>query len=419
MKEAYLREYDRNPVFTLFLTILIIFFIISAVVAILTNGDSIRLAMVYDSENTFMDYFHSIMFSSDRPYEYWTVMYPTLITTIYAALGRFIIPFVDAAPGETLSFAMKNTQMGMMSLFVITILTFFLLHWIFKRVTKNTDLRTNLLFLMMLLSFPFIFALERGNSIILTLAFCLLFLLGYRSENKYIRYASYVALGFAAGIKLYPAILLLLIFRDRNIKEGKICLLIVAALLLIPFVFTDGNPMIYLSIIVSYSDVLPGVTNINQITTEFLYMLLGIPEIIALVISYIILGIFTLLSVIVVLFDREMKFWKVIALLSCNLVIGFGMGCQYQMVYMTMPILYFLIAEREMTKENKFYTVCFAMTMVMMPGIIFTEFHPSWVIGAVGTSFTIVMSIALLREGIGRIRRNRRNAIEQSCDASV
>jgi hypothetical protein len=193
----------------------------------------------------------------------------------------------------------------------------------------------------------------------------------------------------------------------------------VAVLLLVPFVFTDGTPMIYLDTLFTHSGTFVGVTNINQITTGFLHLFLGIPATVASIVSYVILGLFTLLSVIVILFDKEMKFWKIIALISCNLILGFGIGYQYQMVYMAMPILYFLAAEREMTRENKFYVICFAMTMALIPGFFVAGFHPSWVVGAIETPFVIIIAIALLREGIGRIRRNRRGAVEQTSDASA
>ena len=413
---AYRKEYEKNPVSTLFLTILIVCLIIFVVAAIITAGDSARQVLVTDPNNTFMDYFNSIKYGVEGPYAKWKVIYPPLVTIMYTVLGHFLVPFVDVPPGEELSFAMRYTQMGMMSFFVITILTFFLLHWIFKKVMKNTDIRIELLFFMMMLSYPFIYALERGNSILLALAFCLIFLLGYRSENKVIRYLSYIALGFAAGFKTYPAILWLLLARERRYKEAGICAAIVVALLLVPFIFTDGNLLDYLDTVLTYSGSVAGVTNINQLITGLLHKAMGISETASSVVSYTVVGLFTLLSFIVILFDKEMKHWKVVALLSCNLILGFGVGCQYQMVYMAIPILYFLISEKKMTKENCFYTICLAMSVALIPGIIVMDIHPSWIVGGIETMFVIAVAVALLREGVGRLYRKRRDAAERRCD---
>jgi len=418
MKDIYRREYERNPVFTLFLTILIVFFVIFVIVAIITGGDSIYYILVWDHNDVFMDYFNSVMYSSDRPYTYWLVVYPPLITSFYAFIGHFTIPYISVASDETLSFVLRDSQMGLMSFVAITLITFYLLYVIYSRIMKDMDFRKELMFLfLVVLSYPFIYALERGNSIILALVFCLLFILGYKSENKVIRYLSYIALGVAAGIKLYPAILWLLIVRERKYKEAWICLAFVLALALVPFLFTDGNPIIMLDTIFSYTAGSLGFTNITQILTGFIQEILGLPSLLAVTVGYVVLGIFTILSFFIILYDKEMKFWKILALLGCNLVLGLGVGAQYQIIYMLPAMLFFLVAEKNMTRENLFFVYCFAMMMVLIPGLgaghymttangVF-EFYPSAVVGAMESALVILVSIAILGEGLKRLWRNR------------
>jgi len=419
MRDAYRREYERNPVFTLFLTIFIAFFVVFVAAAIITEGDTFYNVLNTKRNYLFSDYFESIVNSSDGPYTNFHVIYPPLVVVFYMFLGCFVLPYVGLPPGTPLDEAIeltRNTQMGIMSFLVITLLTLYALYLIFSKLIKEQGIRKELMFLfLILLAYPFIYAVERGNSIILAVVFCFIFLLGYRSENKIVRYASYVALGCAAGFKLYPAILLLLILRDRNYKDAGICAAIVAALLFIPFVFTDGDPLILFDNIFSYVGISLGFTNITQIITGILQEGLGIAHSTVSVISYAVLGIFTLLSFVVILLDKEMKFWKVLALIGCNLVLGLGLGVQYQILYMLPAMLYFLAAEKEMTKENKFYVVCFAMMMVLIPGIniagltVFgAEAYPSAVIGAIESVFAIIVAVALLREGLVRVLRSRR-----------
>ena len=409
MKGAYIKEYERNPVLTLFLTILIAFFIVFAVAAAMTGGDTFYHVLNSNRSDVFSDHFGMIMEGIDDPYTKWLAIYPPLVMVFYAVLGHFTTPFVDIPAGDELSAELlRNSQMGIMSFFIIMALAFYVLHLIVSKLMKEEGFRKELVFLFaVLLAYPFVYAFERGNNIIFALVFCFIFILGYRSENRMIRYASYIALGCAAGLKLYPVILLLLILRERNYREAAVCVLFVAAAALIPFIFTDGNPMILLDNIMLYTGANLGVTNINQIIVGIFQEGLGVAHGTVSVISYAAIGVFTLLSVAVILLDREMKFWKVIALLSCNLVLGLGVGVQYQIIYMAMPIFYFLAAEREMTRENKFYTVCFAMMMVLIPGIEIAGLYPSAVIGAMESAFVIVVAIALLREGLGRILRNR------------
>ena len=405
MRTTYRREYDRNPVFTSFLTILILSFIIFVIAIALTGGDTMYNALIVDHNDTFMDHFNSIMYSYDHPYTKWKVMYPPLITLFYSIMGHFTVPFTDVLPGQTLAFALRDSHMGLMSLLLIVLIIFFILRLIFSKIVKEKGIRKELMFIFaVLLAAPFIFAVERGNSILMALVFCFIFLLGYRSENKIIRYASYIALGCAAGIKLYPAMLLLLILRDRNYKEAGICAAIVAALIFVPFIFTDGNPIMLFDTAFSSVPKKSGVVNIGQLMTRLLSAATDLSQSTVSVISYAVVGLFTLISAIVILFDREMKFWKVVALLSCNLVLGFGVGAQYLFIYMSMPIFLFLSAEREMTRENIFYVICLAATMILIPGVgINSQIN----IRAIESAFTIILAAALIGEGLMRIYRRR------------
>lgn len=403
IRNTFNREYTENPIFTLFLAILLLFFVMFILAAIITGGESILSVLI--KEDTFMDHFNSIMDSSDRPYSRGEVIYPPLATIFYIIIGNITIPFVDVT-GDLTAGMLRDSQMGIMSLILLILVVFYALHLIYHRIMKVNDIKKELMFLfLILLSYPFLFAVERGNNILLALVFSFLFLLGYRSENRIIRYTSYFALGCAAGLKLYPAILALLIVRDRRYKEAAICMSIVAATVLLPFVFTDGNPIMLMDTIFSYTNTHPGSFNINQLSLAVFQDFFGFSHETGSIIGFTITSVFTILSFAVILFDRRMKFWKILALLSCNLVLGFGLGCPYQMIYMTMPILFFLVSEKEMTKENLFFTICFAMTMALIPGIIF---HNNWMVtGCIESMFAIIIAIALIYEGLRRIFRDR------------
>jgi hypothetical protein len=348
------------------------------------------------------------MHSSEGPYAHWNVIYPPLVVVLYFIIGRSTLPFVDVPPGELSSFVLRDSQMGLMTLFIITLLSFYMLHLIYSKLMKDVDVRTvqkELMFLfVILLALPFLFAVERGNNIIFTLVFCFIFVLGYRSENKWIRYASYIALGCATGFKIYPAILWLLMLRERRYKEAGICAVIVMALLFLPFVFTDGNPLMLFSQVASYSSSNAGFISIHQHLTNILEAL-GFSNGTVSIISYAVISIFTLLSFIVILFDREMKFWKVLALISCNLILGLGVGVQYQIIYMAVPILYFLASEKTTTKENVFYVISFAMTVALIPGIMGGVSQNA--VATIESVFVLLIAIVLLYEGLMRLYRKR------------
>jgi len=418
IKERYRGEYERNPVLTLLLTILIVFFLVFVIAAVITGGDSVLGIFFYDRKDTFMDFFNSVMHAQEGPYDNWHVIYPPLIVVFYSIVGRFMIPYVETKPGELLSFALRNTQMGLLTYVFITLMTVFVLYLVVSRLMEERGIRKELVFaFLVFLSFPLVYAFERGNSIILALVFCFAFLLGYRSENKYVRYASYIALGIAAGIKLYPAILWLLILRDRNYKESAICFAIVSAVLLLPFIFTDGTPLTLVHNVFTYtgSPDTYGFANLNQLIFGVFRDLIGVAVGTVQIISYAVIGIFTLLSFIVILFDKEMKFWKVVTLLGCNLVLGLGVGGIYQMLYMLPAVLLFLNAERTLSRENLFYLVSFALVFALVPGIMPFDILPSPIIGSFKAAILILISAALLREGLGRLWRKRAATPADAC----
>jgi len=402
MISIYRKEYDRNPVFTLFITILIVFFTLFAAATLITGGNTFYNILNSPGAHIFLDHFDSILYSSDQPYEKYGVIYPPLATVFYAVLGHFVIPFVDVPAGTDLTAELiRNSQAGILSFVVITLIAFYALYVLYSRFMKDADVRKELLFLFaVLLAYPFIYAIERGNSIILVLVFCLIFLMEYRSENRLIRYASYIALGVTAGFKLYTAILGLLILRDRRYREMGICVLIVAALVFIPFIFTDGSPMVLFDTIFGYAPTSVGTTNFSQMVHNIFGTGLGFSDTAVSAIGYAVIGAFTLLSFLVILFDKEMKFWKIVALISCNLILGPSVGVPYQVVYMLLPILYFLASEKNMTRENAFYTICFAMTLVLIP----------WMpIASIESAFVVIIAVAILYEGLTRMYRSGRS----------
>ena len=61
-----------------------------------------------------------------------------------------------------------------------------------------------------------LFMIDRANVLCLVVALSALFVAGYRSENALIRHLSYVCLGLAAAIKLYPVVLGLLVLREKK-----------------------------------------------------------------------------------------------------------------------------------------------------------------------------------------------------------
>lgn len=110
---------------------------------------------------------------------------------------------------------------------VVTVFTF--LFFVYNR-TKNYVYP----FVFTLLSYPLIFLLDRGN--IEGLLFLLLALFTYLyATRKYL--LAVIALAMAISLKLYPAVLLVLLVSDRRFREAALCLFMVFVLSLAGLMF--------------------------------------------------------------------------------------------------------------------------------------------------------------------------------------
>ncbi len=72
----------------------------------------------------------------------------------------------------------------------------------------------------MILSYPFLHSLERGNNYPLVLVFVLLFIFNYDSSNGIKKEIALISLGIAFGLKLTPAIFGVFLLYDGKIKEA-------------------------------------------------------------------------------------------------------------------------------------------------------------------------------------------------------
>ena len=369
-------------------------------VAIITDGQTARGMMNPEPRDVFMDHFNSIVMSSDHPYTKFHVIYPPFITAVYALLGHYTLPYVVAEPGAVFSLALRGSVMGAMTFILIVIATLYLLHIAIRRIIADrlTAVRIELTFIMILTSFPVIYALERGNCIIMTVVLCLFFLIWYRSESKYARYASYIALGAAAGMKLYPAIFAVLLIRERRWGDTAICLAIGVLMFIVPLLFTDGSISTFIENALSYSN--SSAYGGGRITiNEWIINIIGRENSIGPAVSLLVQGVIALASVVIAIFDKGMKDWKVITLLSCNLILVAGIGTGYILIYAIIPTLFFVLKEREITKENIFFLVCFTIILCLIPGT-----GSAWqLIPTIKSFFAIMMLAYLLVEGTKRV----------------
>lgn len=95
--------------------------------------------------------------------------------------------------------------------------------------------------LVFLFSGPMLSTLERGNIVLLAGVLCLAYTQLYRSEKPILRELSLICLALAAGLKLVPAVLGLLLLRERMWKEAVRAVIYGLICFFVPFLFFKGG----------------------------------------------------------------------------------------------------------------------------------------------------------------------------------
>ena len=92
-----------------------------------------------------------------------------------------------------------------------------------------------------LLTAPFLFSVERGNSIILVIALMMAFFFGYDSENKVVKELSLIALAVAAALKISPALLGIILIYKKDWKAAVRTIIYGIIMFFGPFLLLKGG----------------------------------------------------------------------------------------------------------------------------------------------------------------------------------
>jgi len=375
------QKYRNEPLAVGFVLAFCSLLLIFLVAGFLTHGQTFRAALFPDSHDTFMDFFNSVMYSSDYPYHKYHVIYPPFITFLYAIIGfptiSKLYPFFNTDSNfieGDVGFQLRNSQLGLMVFFAYTLLALLVTYELNKRLLSKHIRYSATISLLILLSFPVLYAVERGNCIILIIPLITLFLLWYNSENTYKRCAAFLCLGLAASVKIYVVWFLLLFIRERRFKDLILCILPILFFFFVPFLLTDGSVFNWYMNSFGY---VGGAGGEGSFISA--YMIANFFDGNARIVYLLLLAVIYGLVTIVTIFSRDMKKWKLFTLISCAVTLGVGTGATYNLAFYCIGFLFFLCEEKEMTKKNAFVLTLFLLIFSWIPAFIdrdhIYEFH--------------------------------------------
>ncbi len=344
-------------------------FFVEFVIWAVKDNHVFALPVFHQNRNdAFMDFFNVNYFvaGAKNPYTHPDSVssYPPLALL----LAKFFAVFADYSAG---SVSARLTFGGIFSLCLFFLIFFVGAFFALRKILKNTDFSgkvKNLLIFTILFSASMLFAFQRGNYLIYALLFVLIFFALYNSENKILREISYISLGAAFGIKLYPIAFGIMLYKDK--RWFAIARLAVYCVLLffLPFLAFEGgidNFYVFYKNLTSFSAWLNPYFNYNlyQIYYSFLniFSVSPITEQMANVSKIISYGLCALLVISAFLCEKK---WQSLLAAALFMIYFTAPSFLYIGVMLIIPLIFFL-AEKEKSATD--YLVLFLFLIVMQP----------------------------------------------------
>lgn len=361
---------SKNLIVVSFFLVMSVSVLIMIVLGYLTHGETIRSMLHNNKNDVFMDYFNSIQYGT-KPYGR-QVIYPPLINVVYGFLGRF---FVKDGLGTPLY---RVNQLASMTFLFYSMATYYFLYYSFKKfsIVYFKEFELKVLFVLLLMSLPYLYLMERANSLILVIALLFIFCTAIESPSIHSKWVSMITLSLAASIKITPCIFGILFLRNRDIKSALKCFVVGVLVFNIPFVLTDGNLMLLIENIRNTTQAFQGYVidglgimhlignghyvNLGN-TVTILERLIGIE-------SFYLKSLLNMVifccSVLIVLFSKEADKWQCLALLCGIIVLCPGFSAIYNLTYYTIPLVCFLGSKPKVSVKNITYLILFLLIFI-------------------------------------------------------
>ncbi len=362
-KQAYYKQ-----VFYVSMSVMALIFV---TVLFLTGGYSMRGLLYQKEDQSFMDFFNSMLYNINEPYENY-VFYPPLSTILYKLL-LLLVPqnIIDALiynQYTTLFNAdIKMYQQFMVPFIIYTLITFVALYFSLKECKKGSLAEKLLFSVLILTSAPFVFMFERANNIIIVLICMLIFFGAYKSEKRLYRELSLAALAVAIAVKIYPIVFCAVLLKDKRIKDLLKVALYSLLLFILPFfIFYDGfeSMKLLLANLANYDSTTGLGTGVQLNFAKMIIFPLSqfnFSNEVLLTAGNIFRNTIMLFAVPAAIFMR--KDWKCAALCCC-IIYGFQGTCAtYLLTLFCIPVMMLLDSESVPSVKNYVYLVLLILTL--------------------------------------------------------
>lgn len=318
-------------------------------------------SFLFSVADQYMDFFNvNKMVFERRPYVDYYSSYPPFALllawpfSLMADYNSYDYPVWDIAyttPAK-ISFVLF---FGIFSILIFGILfLFFKAH---KEYFKNTFFII-VTIIILIITAPYIYMIDRGNYLIVTIAAFLLFAYFYEKNGT----VAAIFLGIAIALKIYPMFMFTLYFIDKKWKDMGTATLTAGSLSLLSLFFFDGgvwqNIREFGAALLAFGGGYPlespnvyfcvGLTSLLRFPFV-IWNDLTVPDWFPVTVVYLIIGTALALWSLFLL-RKERKLWKKLLVLTCLMVFLTPNSYMYNLTYFLPAIVLFLLAEQSEKK---------------------------------------------------------------------
>lgn len=395
-----------NGLFKFFVIFFLANLFVCTVLAAASGGDSWKSMLFHSGNYTdlFMDFFNSIRDGgSDNVYSERNNIYPPLCVLIFRFFSKLISPDLVSSIFKQRTLLQTDT-VSMMIYFVfaiICILSLVRLIESYANIKNDAKFKTqaSVLSFMMIISYPVMFCLERGNILILSVICSMFFIFFRDSENRLIKELSYISLAVAAGIKLYPAVFGLILVIEKKYKDALRLVLYGVIVVVAPIVFfldeftasaaaVNANAPQLISInaavtadsgassmiakllnnLLSFAVNKKSRLNFSSVSIQnFVFMANG-----SATAAKIICLITEIIAVVAAFFSK--REWQRVFLLTYLMLNIPSASNSYALSFMLIPFMIFLFGNEGFRSSDKIIIVCYSLLLTPLPTLWY--YHP-------------------------------------------
>lgn len=220
-----------------FLSVILNFVILVINIVFLSKQELLSSQYLSVGGDYFGDFFESMFFSvKEDLYQYGNIYPPFcymilyLVSKIYPDAKMFYDPYT-----------MRDTQAGRMIYISVIAICLLVIAFCILQVAKAKPWKKVLTLFSILFTLPMFVLIDRGNILLISLVFSFIFVVFYDSENKVLREIALISLAIASAIKIYPAVLGVLLIKRGNIKVISRTVIYGVFCFFVPFAFFGGT----------------------------------------------------------------------------------------------------------------------------------------------------------------------------------